>query len=86
MVVINSVRSIKNFSKYLVTPMLLKSFKYSDQNNVTTNGECGTFDVRNQVYADERAIKGLFPTVVAKEEGYAGDSLLPTLEYKVSYP
>ena len=86
LLIILSVRSVKNFSKYLVTPMLLKGFKYSDKNNVTTDGECGTFDVRNQVYADDKVIKGLFPTISTKEDGYTGDSLLQTLEYKVSYP
>lgn len=80
------MRSLKNFSKYLVTPMILKGFKYSDKNNVTMDGQCGTFDVRNQVYANDKAIKELFPSTPIKEDRYTGDSLLQTLEYKVSYP
>lgn len=63
----SSLNAIRSFSKSLITPMSLKSFKYSPSRNTTNDGNCGTFDVRDSVYASNHSIHDSFPPLPPKE-------------------
>lgn len=65
----SSLNSIKDFSRFLVTPNSLRTFRFSDSKTVNSDAQCGTYDVRNNVYASDETIRHSLPPILDSRQG-----------------
>lgn len=81
-----SIHSIKRVASHLITPVMRMVFNPTQLKTVTMEGESGTNDVRNAVYADSSSIVKEMQSSSKKDgNDYMNDPLLQELEYKTSY-
>ena len=81
-----SIHSIKRVASHLITPVMRMVFNPTQLKTVTMEGESGTNDVRNAVYADSSSIVKEMQSSSKKDSNdYMNDPLLQELEYKTSY-